>query len=376
MIVTCDRAELQAAMSLIVNVSSPLHQCVHMVAGEDELHLGEDELHLTATDGQIRLRVPVHKVETHEPGAVLVPAAKLAQIIRASQDETLLIEAGANHRVDIITADAKFQLYGVDPAQAMDWVNITDAVGVVFAAGDELAHMINASVIATSKDSTRYALKGVLAVLRKGEHPQFVAMDGRRLAIATAASTVVEDSGGGIIPTKALALLRMILAGNRDTQVCMDIGSRAVQFQVEGIELRSSLLEGIFPPYREVVPTAHTITATFDVAPLLSAVSRAGLLTSHDSHGVRMNFEYGSLVITSRTPEVGEASISLEPAAYEGEPIEIGFNPTYLADALRVVGAEQITLHMSDPARPAVIKDQSGRFCYVLMPIKLEDEQP
>lgn len=373
MIVTCNRAELQAAMSLIVDVpsvTSPLMQCVHMVAGEDELHL-------TATDGQIRLQVPVHKVETHEPGAVLVPAAKLAQIIRASQDETLWIEAGANHRVDIIAADAKFQLYGVDPAQAqaMDWVNITDAVGVVFAEGDELAHMIDASVIATAKDSTRYALNGVLAVLRKGEHPQFVATDGRRLAIATAASTVVEDTEG-IIPTKTLALLRKILAGNRDTQVPMDIGSRAVQFQIGGIELRSSLLEGIFPPYREVVPKAHTITATFDAAPLLSAVRRAGLLTSNDSHGVRMHFEYGSLVITSRTPEVGEASISLEPVAYEGEPIEIGFNPTYLADALRVVGTEQITLHMSDPARPAVIKDQSGRFCYVLMPIKLEDEKP
>ena len=101
----------------------------------------------------------------------------------------------------------------------------------------------------------------------------------------------------------------------------------------------------------------------------LSAVRRAALLTNEESKGVRLAFAPGTLSISSRAPEMGEAKIDL-PCEYTGEAIEIGFNPNYLLDALKVADQETVSFEMKTPNKPGLLKSGPG-FLYVVMPVNL-----
>jgi len=92
-------------------------------------------------------------------------------------------------------------------------------------------------------------------------------------------------------------------------------------------------------------------------------------MTTEESKGVRLQFSQTGLVLTSRSPEAGEATINF-PCKFEGADVEIGFNPAFLIDALRVVNCDEISLELSAPNRPGLIKG-GGNFLYVIMPVNL-----
>src|SRR5213078_3397796 len=119
--------------------------------------------------------------------------------------------------------------------------------------------------------------------------------------------------------------------------------------------LASSLVEGQFPPYEDVIPKDCDKKMTASTADFLSAIRRAALLTTEESKGVRMHFSKKGLVLTSRSPESGEATVNF-PCKYEGTDVEIGFNPTFLTDALRVVDNDEISLELTAPNRPGLLR--------------------
>src|SRR5947209_20462565 len=109
---------------------------------------------------------------------------------------------------------------------------------------------------------------------------------------------------------------------------------------------------------------------TAATADFLSAIRRAALLTTEESKGVRLQFNKKGLVLTSRSPESGEATINF-PCKFEGSDVEIGFNPQFLVDALRVVDNDEITLELTAPNRPGLLKGGPS-FLYVIMPVNLQ----
>jgi len=131
----------------------------------------------------------------------------------------------------------------------------------------------------------------------------------------------------------------------------------------------SNLVEGNFPKYEDIIPKDYEKKLTLNTAQMLSAVRRAALLANEDSKGIRLALDKGSLVLTSRAPETGDAQIDMA-VDYSGEPIEIGFNPQFLIDVLRVIGADTFELHLGQPDRPGLIKSGSN-FLYIVMPVNL-----
>ena len=134
--------------------------------------------------------------------------------------------------------------------------------------------------------------------------------------------------------------------------------------------LSSNLVEGSFPPFEDVIPKDQDKRVEFDSSELTSAVRRAALLTNEESKGVRLAFADGSLTLSSRAPEMGEAEITVAAASYQGDPIEIGFNPAYLTEALKHADSSSILVELKAPNKPGVIK-VGGDFTYVVMPVNL-----
>ena len=141
-------------------------------------------------------------------------------------------------------------------------------------------------------------------------------------------------------------------------------------FHTSSATLTSNLVEGQFPPYEDVIPKDADKKMQATTADLLNAVKRAALLTSEESRGVRFSLNKKGLVLTSRVPESGESTINY-PCKFEGADVEIGFNPQFVADALKVVDQDEIILELTTPNRPGLIRGGIN-FLYVIMPVNLQ----
>jgi DNA polymerase-3 subunit beta len=247
-----------------------------------------------------------------------------------------------------------------------------------------LEAIITRTVFATARENSRYAINGVL-LKRDGKRLEMVATDGRRLALCRTQLAAGEKDAKAvscIIPTKALSMLQKIVKSPDET-VQIAITDNQIFFSVLGAgekdgsagraTLSSNLVEGSFPPYEDVVPKDHDKRIVFDRDVLSSAVRRAALLTNEESRGVRMAFKGKNkqLELSSRAPEMGEAQITVDLSKYEGDDIEIGFNPLFLTDALKVVSETEVIFELKAPNKPGVVKAGTD-FVYVVMPVNLQ----
>ena len=392
--VVCDRNALFDAVSVVsgvVNTRSPKPQlaCIKLTATGSEK---AGTLLLEATDGEVAVRISSMSVQVQDPGAALIPADKLRQIIGAEDnDTTLTLETDAD-ACTITGADAEFTVYGYPATEFPELPSFADIAGgktgpkpkdVFHAQAGIINSLINKTLFAAARENTRYAINGVL-MKRDGKKLEMVATDGRRLALCRGTVPATKSEGppaSCIIPSKALTLLQKLADDANETITIAVTESQAV-FAIGGSEttgegaratLATSLVEGTFPPYEDVIPSDQDKKATFDKAVLSSAVKRAALLTNEESRGVRLSFkgQAKQLELASRAPEVGEATITVELPSYDGEDVDIGFNPQFIAEALRVVPESEVILELKSTNKPGLLK-AGNDFLYVVMPVNLQ----
>jgi len=379
--VICDRGSLLDAVNLVASVVAqrtprPQLTCIKLSARKDDA--GEGTLVLAATDAEISMRMATRDVEVQAPGEALVPADKLRQIISAEDAEATLALESEGDTTHIRGRDAYFKVYGYPPADFPD-IPSPDAAPAFTITADTLDRLISRTVFSTARENSRYAINGVL-VRRDGKKLEFVATDGRRLAVARASADDAPDGEAScIIPTKALSTARKLVA-QASARVSIAITDSQAIFTFDDGEdadtsttLASNLVEGSFPPYEDVIPKDQDKRATFEIDALGSAVRRAALLTNEESRGVRLAFSRDdrALKLSSRAPEMGEAEISVEIAEYDGDDIEIGFNPAFITDALKILDNDRVVIEMKAPNKPGLIKSGSD-FIYVVMPVNLQ----
>ncbi len=388
--VICDRAALTDAANMSASVAptrtpKPQLSCVHLSA-ERTGEGGAGRLTLSATDADISLRLSTTEVEVQEEGETLVNAQKLQQIVGAQDDQTLTIDAAAEQTV-IRGSGSRFTVYGYSPkdfpqiptfpdkGKAQDSFEITPK---------QLHELISRTIFSTARENSRYAINGVL-LKRDGKKLEMVATDGRRLAMARGTITLDDDASAGgqcIVPTKALNLVNKLLqsAGEivrvaiTDNQILFAFDDTKADAPGSGTVLASNLVEGTFPPYEDVIPRDQDKKATLDVVTLGSAVRRAALLTNEESRGVRMTFssEGGpNLKLASRAPEMGEAEVNVALKGFDGDEIEIGFNPQFITEALKVIDDDTVTIEMKSSNKPGLLK-AGPDFLYVVMPVNLQ----
>ena len=372
--VICNRGALLEALNVTGNVvqartPKPVLQCVKVTAADDKLTIG-------ATDLEVAIRYSDSQVQVEAPGETLLPAAKFRDIVRESVDDTLAIEVSTEKDAvggtfaHIRGQDSHFKIF---TQKASDFPPIPDFEGTadLELPGGALKQLIGQTLFAAAKESGRYNFNGVLTVA-VGKKIHLVSTDGRRLAMAKgdlATDQLPKDGAKVIIPAKALNLIDKLI-DDPEEMVGLQVRENRVIFHTASATLTSNLVEGQFPPYEDVIPKDGDKMMTAPTADFLSAIRRAALLTTEESRGVKMHFSKKGLVLTSRSPEAGEATVNFA-CKYEGADIEIGFNPAFLTEALRVVDSDEISLEMSAPNRPGLLKG-GANFLYVIMPVNLQ----
>ncbi len=362
----CDRAVLLAAVQIAQQVVAartavPALSCIKMTARDGCLTLH-------ASDKDISVEVPVAAVEVKEPGEALVPAKKLAEVIGECAGTTVRMEV-AKHALTIWAEKMKFHILGFDPKEFPSQKESKSTVEFSVTA-EILRKLIVRSVFAAATESTRFAMGGVL-MERKGKRLRLVATDGRRLVVTKGDCTSGSDADTiAIVPPKAMSLLNRLASQPDDVVAVARLDGR-LSFTVgqgpDAARLTTNLIDGTFPPFEDVIPKEHDRKVTCNVQQLLASVRRAGILTTEQSKGVKLGFTATELKISGSSPEVGEAEIIMSIDGYQGQPIEIVFNPGYITEALRLVDSEEITLEMKAPNQPGVFR-VGQEFTYVIMP--------
>ena len=364
--VICNRGALLEALTACGNVVAsrtpkPVLQCVKLTAADDRLTIA-------ATDLEVAIRYSDNQVQIEQPGETLVPADKFRDIVRESVDDTLSIEI-VQDNANIRGQDSHFKIF---TQKASDFPPVPDFEGEadLEITGGLLKQLIGQTLFAAAKESTRYAFNGVL-LNAKAKKINLVSTDGRRLAMAKGdlvSDKLPKDGAKAIIPAKALNLLDKLI-DDPEEALAVQVRENQAIFHSSSATLTTNLVEGQFPPYEDVIPKDTDKKMTASTADFLSAIRRAALLTTEESKGVRMHFSKKGLVLTSRSPEAGEATVNF-PCKYEGADIEIGFNPNFLTEALRVVDNDEVSLEMTAPNRPGLLKG-GPNFLYVIMPVNL-----
>lgn len=362
-----NRAALAEALSLLTSVvpsrtPKQILRCVHITVGEKDVRI-------CATDLEVGINYSISGVQVEETGETVVPADKLAAIVRESVDEVLLVQADKGI-CEIRGADSHFTIYGQEAGQ-YPVVPGFEAQADMEVGLEDLQAGIGQCLFAAAKESTRYALNGVLWEI-KGKKLLLVATDGRRLAqtrvsLASAPGERMAEQKI-IVPAKMMALLDKVGGSDKDT-VAVKLIDNQILVSCANVVISSNLIEGNFPKYEDIIPADYDKKLTLSTEGVLSAVRRSALLTSEESRGIKLSIGKSMLVFSCRVPEAGDAQVNM-PIDYKGEPIEIGFNPQFFIDVLRVIKTAEFELELGQPDSPGLIK--SGKdFLYVLMPISL-----
>lgn len=363
--VICDRGVLVEALNLagavvVSRTPKPVLLCVKLTADKAGLRIA-------ATDLEVGIDLTIEQVEVAEPGEAVVPADKLNAIVRESVDPTITIET-EGEAAHIQGADSHFKLLGHAPDEFPPVAGFGGEQDFSVNAGT-LADLIHKTIFATARETSRYAINGVL-LERDGKKVSLIATDGRRLAVARGSATDAKGDGVDcIVPTKALNLLTRLL-DDPGEDVKVRIADSQAHFETSRATMTSNLVEGNFPPYKDVVPKDQDRKGTFKTDLLASGVRRASLLTNEESKGVKFAFTKDALTLSSRAPEMGESEVTVACEAYDGDGVEIGFNPQFVSDGLKVVDADEVTLEFKASNKPGVMRTDND-FLYVIMPVSL-----
>ncbi|MDO8385296.1 MAG: DNA polymerase III subunit beta, partial [Polaromonas sp.] len=232
-----------------------------------------------------------------------------------------------------------------------------------------LKELLNQVSFAMAVHDIRYYLNGILFVA-EGKQLSLVATDGHRLAFSSATLDVEVPRQEVILPRKTVLEMQRLLS-DKEGAIEMQFAGNQAKFSFEGMEFVTKLVEGKFPDYNRVIPKNHKNIITLGRVPLLASLQRTAILTSEKFKGVRLNIEPGTLRVASNNAEQEEAVDELD-IDYGGDAIEIGFNVTYLIDALANMDQDMVKIELADSNSSALLTiPDNAAFKYVVMPMRI-----
>ena len=326
-------------------------------------------LQLTTSDLEIQIRTTAELGGDTGDFTTTVGARKLIDILKTMPgDQTVSLESSQSKLI-LKGGKSRFTLQSL-PAEDFPLVQESAAFGPVFAVPQKtLKDLLGQVSFAMAVQDIRYYLNGILFVA-EGQTLSLIATDGHRLAFASATLDVEVPKQEVILPRKTVIELQRLLS-DADGALEMRFAGNQAKFSFGALEFVTKLVEGKFPDYNRVIPQNHHNSVTLGRAPLLASLQRTAIMTSDKFKGVRLNIEPGTLRVASNNAEQEEAVDELD-IDYGGDAIEIGFNVTYLIDALASMQQDMVKISLADGNSSALLTlPDSDNFKYVVMPMRI-----
>ena len=364
---TIERSILLKSLSHVQSVverrnTIPILSNVLLEARED------GSIRLMATDLDLQVDESV-AANVSQPGATTVSAHTLFDIVRKLPEGSQVELVAADGKMQVNAGRARFNLSTL-PRDDFPVIAEGDLPTKFELPAATLRQIVDKTRFAISSEETRYYLMGIFLHVAD-DMLKAAATDGHRLARVTVAKP---DGADGmpdiIIPKKCVTELRKLL-DEVDGTVEMSLSATKVRFVLGHAVLTSKLIDGTFPDYNRVIPTANDKLLKLDPKTFAQGVDRVSTIASEKTRAVKMAVDRDRVTLSVTSPENGTAAEEL-PADYGADNIEIGFNARYLLDILGQIEGDSVEVHLSDAAAPTLLRENDkSAALYVLMPMRV-----
>ena len=310
--------------------------------------------------------------EVSDPGACVLPAKLFGDIIRRLPEGPVTVVVDDNYKVSIRAGYASFT---ISAEAADDYPELPDVGNgrSVYIPQNALKDLISGTIFSVSDNQSRPIHTGVRFEVNEGVISA-IAVDGFRLARRTfRPENPVNRTLAFVVPAQGLKEVEKILT-DTDDDASFTIGPKHILFQIGGATLVCRLLEGDFLDWKRVVPTNCPIKLVANVSDLAASVDRVGLIVS-EKYKSPVRCVFSNQVVRMRTNNTIGAAEDQCSLAGDGRELEIGFNVRYLADALRAVPSEEVTLELTNGLSPIVLTpvDDKHDFAYMVLPVRIKN---
>jgi DNA polymerase-3 subunit beta len=371
--VICGKDELMRGVQTILPVVSS--KSTLPVLSNFMFETEVDKIKLSSTDLEIAVKCHI-KGEIAREGGITIPAKRFADIIKElSPDADIEIQADDTNQINIKSGKSRFTLMGISKSEYPVIPEFPKENNFIIKK-DIFASMLKKTVFAVSKDSQRYVLNGVYFIAEE-DSLKIVATDGRRLAYVTEGLDT-KIKGKAIIPTKAVNdMLRLISsADDKIEEIKIGIAENQCAAEIGDIIFLSTLIEGVFPNYEQVIPKKSESKVKLSVKDTLIAVKQMALLTgdrlsSDRSSAVKFYLSPNMLRISASTAGLGSGEVEIE-IDYKGEPTEINFNPNFIKEVLQNIDGDFTDFEFTNALNPATLTpEQNKNYICVVMPMRV-----
>src|SRR5689334_9354785 len=367
---TISREKLQEGLAA-VTASIPAKTTLPVLANI-MVEATDKGIRLSGTDLDIAVTTEV-AADVETPGAITIPAKKLSEIARELPPAPVRIAAAGEQRVTLDCGRTHFKILGLPRDEFPAFPNVRFNESWRIRSGD-LQKLISHTAFAVSTEESCPILNGVLWEL-KPDVMRMVATNGHRLAkMEVAIKSAGAPATDLIVPPKALEQIRRLFPEDEELEIAK--GENHLGFRSPFTAVYTRLIEGPYPNYDQVIPKDNNRVAIADRQALTSALRRMSIIASDQTHRIRLSFNAGMLKFSVQTPDLGEAQDEL-PIRYNGDPLEIGFNATYLLEILRYMPTEEVKLTFKAPERAATLEpegwSEQAQYLCLVMPLRLVD---
>ncbi|WP_313501305.1 DNA polymerase III subunit beta [Kaistella carnis] len=357
-------SELQKALQTVSGVISNSQS--RPILENFLFEIEKDILKITASDGETTLITSLD-VRSDAEGKIAVPAKIFQEFVKTYGEQPLTLsvkdaEDGNGKLLEILDEKDNFAV-ALDHAEDYPEIPEFDAAQSVTISAGILSEALNNTLFATSNDSLRPVMTGVLFQFKEDE-TNFVSTDSHRLVVYKRTDLINADPVEFIMPKKPLAIFKSILASSND-EVSIEFNENMAKFTFGNNIWICRLIDGKYPNYSAVIPKENPNILTINRNLLLNSIRRASIMSNKSTNQVRFKLSGNILHLHAEDTEFANKADMQIPCDYNGEDINIGFSSKFLTEMLSVLSADDITMKMSQPNRPGIIEPVDG----------LEDEE-
>ena len=373
---TNHRKELLTTMKLICSKSNLLHgvnivskavptrttmailECILIDASANEIKL-------TANDMELGIETKIEG-EIAERGVIALDAKIFSEIVRKLPDSDVVIETDASFKTTITCEKAKFNIVGKsgDDFSYIPYIERNEAINL---SQFTLKEVIRQTIFSIADNDNNKLMTGELFEIEEN-HLKVVSLDGHRISIRNIELKNNYEHKKVVVPGKTLQEVSKILPGSAEEDVNMFLTDNHIVFEFDDTTVVSRLIEGEYFKIEQMLSSDYETKVKINKRELLDCIDRATLLVKEgDKKPIIMNVTDGNMELKINS-FIGSMNEDID-IVKDGKDILIGFNPKFFIDALRVIDEEEVSLYMVNPKAPCFIKDDEGKFIYLILPV-------
>ena len=369
MIIKCNKDELLSKINIVLKAvasktTMPILECILITADSEGVRL-------TANNMELAIQTCNMEAEIIEKGSIAPEAKMFLEIIRNLPDNHISIESDDKNSLTIRSGKSEFKILSLPGEEFPDLPVVEKNIKYETKSCD-LKNMIKQTIFSVAVDESKPILTGELIEIKK-DCFNIVAIDGFRVAFRKVSMENENDEINVVVPSKTLSEISRILSDKEDDVVAMYFTENHALFETKEFTVVSRILEGEFFKYEQSFMNEYATAIDVNRHELLSSIERATLISKDlKKTPVELNIKNGALIITSNT-DMGTSyeEVSIE---FEGEELQIGFNPKYLIDALKVIEDDKINIQFVSSLNPCVIKGiDKDDYKYLILPLRLKN---